>query len=78
MSRAQPLDETTGPAGVDAFIRAEIDDFIQSATVRIEQQRIHIKVLCGDALAKAGAKERLKTMMEGSEKLQDYRRQLTR
>ena len=59
------------------FFDSEIDRLIHSAKNRIEQQRIHLKELRGNTAEIRRARHDLKAMIEGCEKLQVVRRQLS-
>jgi predicted transcriptional regulator len=72
------ITENTLPIQLDRdFFDSEIDRLIHSAKNRIEQQRIHLKELRGNAAEIRGARHELKAMIEGCEKLQVVRRQLS-
>jgi hypothetical protein len=59
------------------FIAAEFDRLINSATIRMEQQQIHIKELAGSIAQRAHAGHQLKDMLAGYQELIDLRNQLS-
>ena len=59
-------------------VSSEIDRLINSARIRIEQQRIHLSELRGNINPeRTRARRDLKTMLEGCKELRAIRRQLT-
>ena len=76
-SKPAALAEDTLPVQLDRdFSDSEIDLLINSAENRIEQQRIHLKELKGNAAEIRRARQELKAMIEACDKLQSVRRQL--
>jgi hypothetical protein len=59
-------------------VSSEIDRLINSARIRIEQQRIHLSLLRGNINPeRTRARRDLRDMIEGCERLRSIRRQLT-
>jgi hypothetical protein len=61
-----------------SFLSSEIDRLINSARIRIEQQRIHLSLLRGNINPeRTRARRDLKAMLEGCARLRSIRKQLT-
>ena len=64
---------------VDAdVLTAEINRLVNSAKLRIEQQRIHIQELSGSIAQRTRARHELRVMVDMYEKLDNYRRRFAR